>query len=63
MLKLMALTILRLSPIVRFNSIRILISLAVNFRQRLNQLDMNNAFLYGDLSKEVYMEQPLGFVT
>ena len=56
-------TILRLSPIARFNSIRILISLAVNFRRRLNQLDMNNAFLYGDLSKEVYMEQPLGFVT
>ena len=40
------------------NSIRILFSAVVNLSWSLFQLDVKNAFLYGDLQEEVYMEQP-----
>ena len=50
------------SPVARLNSIRILFSLAVNMDWAMHQLDVKNAFLYGDLDEEVYMEQPPGYV-
>ena len=51
------------SPVARLNSIWVLLSLAINQSWSLHQLDVKNAFLYGDLSEQVYTEQPLGFVT
>ena len=41
---------------------RILISLAANLGWPLFQLDVKNAFLHGDLYKEVYIKQPPEFV-
>lgn len=46
------------SPIVQPVTIRIVLSLAISNGWSLTQLDMNNAFLQGDLNIEVYMEQP-----
>ena len=43
-------------------SVRIIVSMAVNLDWPLHQLDISNAFLYGDLAEEVYMEQPPGYV-
>ena len=48
------------APVAKMNTIRILISLAVNLDWPLNQYDIKNAFLHGDL-KEVYMECPPGY--
>ena len=42
--------------------VRLFLSMATMHSWPLFQLDIKNAFLHGDLAKEVYMEQPLGFV-
>lgn len=41
-------------------SVKILLTLAVSYQLPLVQLDVNNAFLHGDLHEEVYMDLPLG---
>ena len=49
-------------PIVRLNSVHVLLFLAINQAWSLHQLDVCNVFLYGDLEEQVFMEQPPGYV-
>ncbi|KAH9735467.1 protein kinase domain-containing protein [Citrus sinensis] len=48
------------APVAKINTIRILLSLAVNLDWPVQQFDVKNAFLYGDLSEEIYMDLPPG---
>ena len=49
------------SPVVRFESLRTVIALAVQNGLKLHQMDVTTAFLNGELDEEVYMKQPEGF--
>lgn len=49
------------SPVVRYSSIRFLMSLAAEYKLEIDQMDAVSAFLQGDLEEEIYMVQPEGF--
>ncbi|KAL7284806.1 hypothetical protein ACG7TL_002116 [Trametes sanguinea] len=50
------------SPVVRFETVRLILALAALENWYITGLDVRNAYLYGKLDEEIYMEQPEGFV-
>lgn len=49
------------SPVVKMVTVKCLINLVVQNDWGRCQLDINNAFLYGDLEEDVYMTLPEGY--
>ena len=50
------------SPVVRYSSIRTLLTLANAQDLKIHQMDVTTAFLNGSLEHDIYMKQPEGFV-
>nr|GEY16437.1 putative ribonuclease H-like domain-containing protein [Tanacetum cinerariifolium] len=49
------------APVARIEAIRLFLAYASLMRFMVYQMDVNSAFLYGTIEKEVYVCQPLGF--
>ncbi|PIL33228.1 hypothetical protein GSI_04678 [Ganoderma sinense ZZ0214-1] len=49
------------SPVVRFETVRLIMALAALEDWHISGLDVRSAYLYGKLDEEIYLEQPEGF--
>lgn len=49
------------SPVMRFTSVRAILSIAASTKMKIIQFDVNTAFLNGELEEIVYMNQLIGF--
>lgn len=49
------------SPVVKHDSLRVILSIVAAHDLEIVQLDVKTAFLYGDIDEELYMDQPSGF--
>ena len=50
------------SLVARFETVRIILTLAAQYQWPLYQLDVKSAFLNEELQEEVYVDQPEGFI-
>ena len=50
------------APVAKFNSIRVLLAIAAYEDFEVHQMDIQSAYLNGDLEESIYMKHPEGFI-
>ena len=50
------------SPVVKHDSLHVVLALTAELDLKMLQLDVKTAFLNGDLHEDLYMVQPMGFI-
>jgi hypothetical protein len=50
------------SPVVKIQTVRLIVALATIYKINIEQIDISTAFLYGDLDEPNYMQMPEGFI-
>jgi hypothetical protein len=50
------------SPISKMESIRLVLAIAATKGWEVHQMNVKSVFLHGDISEEIFMEKPLGFI-
>lgn len=50
------------APVARMDTVRMIIALAAQRGWKIFQLGMKSTFLHGELSEDVYVKQPMGYV-
>jgi len=50
------------APVVKLDTIRIILSTTAHHGWSIFQLDVKSAFLHGELNEEIYVQQPTGFM-
>ena len=51
------------APVVRYESIRMLLAIAAERDYEFMKFNVKTAFLYGDLHEDIYLEQPPGYIS
>ena len=51
------------APVVKMDSIRIALAIAASKQWEVHHMDVKCAFLNGDITKDIYMQKPEGFVS
>ncbi|KMS93563.1 hypothetical protein BVRB_030210, partial [Beta vulgaris subsp. vulgaris] len=49
------------SPVISMTSLRLMLTIAAHHDLEIVQMDIDTAYLYGELSEEIYLQQPEGF--
>nr|KYP51612.1 Retrovirus-related Pol polyprotein from transposon TNT 1-94 [Cajanus cajan] len=49
------------APVAKMNTVRVILSLVANYGWNLQQFDVKNVFLHGELKEEIYIKLPPGY--